>query len=206
MTSRHEAAVSAETESRDLQQLSTGEILRGWGTLSRTHLTFSNAQAFTVVYTALAFPSFVDASPTLLKVTTSIPLVKQFALFIIRNTFFKHFVGGESFQQMVPLIHSLRSRNLACMLDYSVEVDEGEEKKNTNDGGALGKKRVVPQYEKNMQEILSSIPLAAQVEDTRTGSRAVSRNTWIAIKLVREPVMTPLSQLIITDCTRSFRN
>ena len=73
------------------------------------------------------------------------------------------------------------------MLVYSVEVDEAEEK-NDNDGAARG---TVPQYEKNIQEILSSIPLAAEVEEARNSDKAVSRSTWIAIKLVREPIVNP---------------
>lgn len=74
------------------------------------------------VYSALSFPSFVDASPAILSISTSIPLVKSIALSVVKNTFFKQFVGGETFQDTIPLIQQLRERNLACMLDHSVEV------------------------------------------------------------------------------------
>lgn len=187
MTSRHEAAPdSAEMESRDLQQSSTGSLLRGYA-----------------VYSALSFPSFVDASPTLLKITTSIPIVKQVAVFVIKNTFFKHFVAGETFQEAVPVVQSLRERNVAALMDYSVEVDEAQANSNNKESGRR-KKEVAPQCEKNIQEIMSSIPMAASIEDARNTERAVTRKTWIAIKLVRERSISVRHILMALDCPFAF--
>ncbi|KAG8761177.1 hypothetical protein FRC14_006226 [Serendipita sp. 396] len=150
----------------DLLLSSTGSLIRGLA-----------------VYSALSFPTFVDASPTLLKVTTGIPVVKQVALSVVRNTFFKHFVGGESFQQAIPLIESLRQRNLASMLEYSVEVDEESAKENSKQSGAINGNKVIPQYVKNIQEIMDSIPQASAVEDEFKLKHPSTRKTSIAIKL-----------------------
>ena len=149
--------------------------------LAQTPLS-SLIRGFTV-YSALSFPSFVDASPTLLSISTSLPIVKQIALFLVRNTFFKHFVGGETFEETIPLIRNLRKENLACMLEYSVEVDESANQ--GHDNAELHKGDTVPQYQKNMGEILSSIPLAASVEGGDSCEDPIARKTWIAIKLVR---------------------
>jgi proline dehydrogenase len=136
-----------------------------------------------VVYSALSFPSFVDASPTLLSISTSIPIVKQIALFVVRNTFFRHFVGGETFHETIPLIRNLRERNLGCMLEYSVEVDETAAN-HGHDNAKSQEHAVAVQYQKNIEEILSSIPLAASVEGGYDCKNSITRKTWIAIKLV----------------------
>jgi hypothetical protein len=130
-----------------------------------------------VVYSALSFPSFVDASPTLLSISTSIPIVRQIALLVVRNTFFRHFVGGETVQETIPLIRSLRERSIGSMLEYSVEVDET--------AANHGHDNVAAQYQKNVEEILSSIPLAASVEGGDDCNNPMTRKTWVAIKLVR---------------------
>jgi proline dehydrogenase len=153
---------NATQSSQDLTSASTGALFRGL-----------------VVYSALSFPSFVDASPTILKVATSIPIVKQVALTVVRHTFFKQFVGGETFQDTIPLVQALRARNVASMIDYSVEVDEDAAKQNSK----KSKKALTP-YEQNIQEIKKSISEAAALENSRENGNAFTRKTFVAIKLV----------------------
>jgi hypothetical protein len=50
-----------------------------------------------------------------------------------------------------------------------------------HDDAKQQKQDIVPQYQKNIEEILSSIPLAAAVAG---GENPLTRKTWIAIKLV----------------------
>jgi proline dehydrogenase len=46
---------------------------------------------------------------------------------IIRNTIFRHFVGGESLDQTIPVLKRLERFNVKAILDYGVEGKEGEE-------------------------------------------------------------------------------
>lgn len=158
-----EIPVQIPTDAHDLHKASIGSLARGLA-----------------IYSALSFPSFVDASPTILKITTSIPVVRQVAFAVVRQTFFKHFVGGETFEGTIPSIKSLRERNIASLLEYSVEADEAESK-----AGGHQRQGATMQYQKNIEEILSSIPKAAGVEEEQNTGRAATRKTWIAIKLVR---------------------
>lgn len=147
----------------DLQHASSSSLLRGY-----------------FVYSLLSFPRFIDASPTILKIATSIPIVKSIALSAVRSTFFKHFVAGESFEETTPAIRSLRNQNLGSLAAYSVEVDPDQ-------ASSESRKDSVPQYERNIEEILSSIPLAAEIENAQDNDHPATRKTWIAVKLVCFP-------------------
>lgn len=152
---------------RDLLQTPTGSLIRAY-----------------IVYSTLSFPYFIDIAPTVLKVATSIPIIKQIALFVIRNTFFKHFVGGDTSQDTVPLINRLRERNLGCLLGYSVEVDE-EEAKHATTHDMKHQDGKVPEHEKKLQETMSSISFAGNLEDGQSLDNAGDRRTYVAVKLVR---------------------
>lgn len=135
------------------------------------------------VYSALSVPSFVDASPHLLQIATSIPVVRYAVLSAARETLFKHFVGGDTFEASLALVQDLRRRNLGCLIGYSVEVKEnGTQGVQNVSEQALS--NTIPYYKNNVQEILRSILLAAHLEDGRNSRHAASRKTWIAIKLV----------------------
>jgi len=87
------------------------------------------------------------------------------------------------------------------MLEYSVEVDETAA--NHAHGNAKSQEHAATaQYQKNMEEILSSIPLAAGVEGGDDCKNPITRKTWIAIKLVgyfidcqNHPTLTPYPSL-----------
>lgn len=72
---------------------------------------------------------------------TNIPLVKP----IIRNTIYKHFVGGESPDECLNVAHELYRYGVSSIMDYSVEGQESE-----------------AEFDHVKDEILSLIPLSKQ--------------------------------------------
>ena len=49
--------------------------------------------------------------------------------FFMKQSFYGHFVAGEDQQGIKPTISRMHSFGVKSILDYSVEVDEGEQKK-----------------------------------------------------------------------------
>ncbi|KAG8977809.1 hypothetical protein FRB90_008660, partial [Tulasnella sp. 427] len=68
--------------------------------------------------------------------------------FMIRHTFFGQFVGGETAEDVVPLLDELPVQNKGAIFAYSVKVDESAPKDNQ------------AQYRKNVEEMLHSIDTA----------------------------------------------
>ena len=48
---------------------------------------------------------------------------------IMKQTFYGHFVAGEDQERIKPTISRMQSFGVKSILDYSVEVDESEQKK-----------------------------------------------------------------------------
>lgn len=46
---------------------------------------------------------------------------------IIRKTIFKHFVGGETLEEIIPVAQKLAQHNVKAIIDYGVEGKEGED-------------------------------------------------------------------------------
>jgi proline dehydrogenase len=46
---------------------------------------------------------------------------------IIRKTIFKHFVGGETLEEVIPVAQKLAQHNVQAIIDYGVEGKDGEE-------------------------------------------------------------------------------
>ncbi|KDR68719.1 hypothetical protein GALMADRAFT_256542 [Galerina marginata CBS 339.88] len=85
----------------------------------------SLVRAYTV-YSLCSIPALVDASPKILSVLSSVPGLKQITEAFVRVTFFNQFVGADSAEEALPLIHSLRAANRGVLFAYSIEVDENE--------------------------------------------------------------------------------
>ena len=132
----------------------------------------------TLVYSALSIPGFTEASPHLLRLANSIPGLRQLAHAFIRETFFKHFVGGDHLDDTIPLIQDLRRQGLGTLLGYSVEMEPGD----------AGAKPTLEQIQRlaanNVTEMLRSIDVATQIEDRSGRSQSHERKTWVAVKLV----------------------
>lgn len=124
--------------------------------------------------------SFVDYSPVILSALTSVPVLKQFTLAVVRATFFSQFVGGDTAEDALPLLERLRADGIGGLFAYSVEVDEGE---------AVGKTKVEqrePAHKQTVEEMIHSIDMAAFFEE-KVQTRAPGSNggrTWVAVKLV----------------------
>ncbi|KAB5591466.1 hypothetical protein CTheo_5070 [Ceratobasidium theobromae] len=117
-----------------------------------------------LVYSLCSVPPLVNYSPAILSTCSGIPGLREISEAIVRRTFFAQFVGGDSLPDTLPLISSLRQQNMGTLLVYSVEADD------TTEGA---------QWEKNIQEIMSSVNFAGEFEDTQKGGR----KTWVAVKL-----------------------
>ncbi|KDN46400.1 hypothetical protein RSAG8_04344, partial [Rhizoctonia solani AG-8 WAC10335] len=141
------ATVYADAETESIAPL--GDLLRSY-----------------FVYSMCSVPTLVNWSPAILETCASVPGVREASQAFIRRTFFAQFVGGDTCDDTLPLIASLRKQNKGTLLAYSVEVDE------TRGGRA-------DQWKKNVEEMIASVEFAANFEDTQKGSR----KTWVAIKL-----------------------
>lgn len=131
-----------------------------------------------LVYSALSIPGFTEASPHLLRLANSIPGVKQLSHAVIRETFFKHFVGGDHLDDTIPLIQDLRRQGLGTLLGYSVEM------KSEGAGAKPTLEQMRHLATNNVTEMLRSIDVAAQIEDRSGRGLSHERKTWIAVKLV----------------------
>ncbi|KZO99612.1 FAD-linked oxidoreductase [Calocera viscosa TUFC12733] len=93
-------------------------------TSSLARVPFSQLLRSYFVYTTLSLPFVVDHAPGLLEWLIKIPLVGRLTVWGVRRTFFAQFVGGETAEELLPLMRDLRQQNKASILTYNVEVDE----------------------------------------------------------------------------------
>jgi proline dehydrogenase len=139
------------------------------------------------VYSMCSIPFLVDLAPDVLSVLRSVPGVRQVTDLFIRATFFSQvravpsashsshdvivlqFVGGDTAQQTIPVLHSLRAENKGTLLAYSVEHD-GSGSSSSNS------RRIV-------DEIIQCIDVAAGFENGYAKTVNL-RRTWVAVKMV----------------------
>jgi proline dehydrogenase len=157
-----------------------------------------------VVYGLCSFPTLVDWSPTILSTLLGIPLVNKITEAVVRVTFFDQvclfissmflgteisvqFVGADTADACIPLLHKLRAENKGCLFAYSVEVDENEAAASRSAINLDASDLHLPPHKRAVQEMLESIDVAANFEDSLGEGHgdALSRKTWVAIKLVR---------------------
>ncbi|KAH9075671.1 FAD-linked oxidoreductase [Lactarius deliciosus] len=130
-----------------------------------------------VVYSLCSIPGLVDASPTLLAFCTSVPGLRQLTEAFVRATFFTQFVGGSTALSCIPLIRQLRAENKGALFAYSVEAD-------ADDAASGAPSLRKPVHKRIVQEMIRSINVAADFEDSRASADESSgRRTWVAIKL-----------------------
>lgn len=132
------------------------------------------------VYTMCSMPILVDSAPSILASLSMIPGIKQITEAIVRRTFFRQFVGGETAQETIEALRELRNEHRGAMLSHSVEVDITEATSNNSDVVTT------PLYKRNVDESIRAIEAAADFEDeiqARSGDSRLRRTT-VAIKLV----------------------
>ena len=70
-------------------------------------------------------------NPTLVKLISSLGLWAVHTIlpvsWLMKDTIFKHFCGGESLSECTPAIQNLNKNNVGAILDYCVEAKDGEE-------------------------------------------------------------------------------
>ncbi|KLO17621.1 FAD-linked oxidoreductase [Schizopora paradoxa] len=139
-----------------------------------------------LVFTACSFPTIVDWSPAIISTCLSVPVVKDFTEAVLRRTFFSQFVGGDTAEDVLPLLTDLRNQNKGALFAYSVEVDEKEAAGVAKAGGSgSGETNSEPSFMRNVNEMIHSIDVAADFEDGLAGRNEldIGRKTWVAVKL-----------------------
>lgn len=81
-----------------------------------------------LVWTLTSIPVLVDNSPKLLNtfLNSPIPGVGPVTEAIIRRTFFKQFIPGETTHECLPALEEMRRRNVGSALNYNAEADSNE--------------------------------------------------------------------------------
>lgn len=143
---------------------------------------FSSLARSYLVYTLCSIPAIVDHSPRLLDLLThsSIPGVPTLTYSLVRQTFFKQFVGGESVTDCHETMTSLRRKGCGTLLAYSVEVDEHEAEDHHTSGDVAGdaKRRAAQSH---VDETLRAIEDAGAFERSAAGEGIGA--TWVAVKV-----------------------
>ncbi|KAG5641504.1 hypothetical protein DXG03_005076 [Asterophora parasitica] len=130
------------------------------------------------VYSMCSIPALVDNAPLLLDLSATIPGVRWLAEAFVRATFFKQFVGGDTVQDTLPVLHKLRAANTGTLLAYSVEVDEKEALRAYGPGSRTP---LSTPHKHIVQEMLHCVDVVADFEDALEMKQ--DRKTWVAIKL-----------------------
>ncbi|THU86961.1 hypothetical protein K435DRAFT_357599 [Dendrothele bispora CBS 962.96] len=150
-----------------------------------------------IVYTMCSIPGLVEISPQILDVLLKIPGLRSMTEAVVRVTFFDQFVGGDTVQDMLPVLQSLRSTNKGAICVYSVEENPNAENSTSQTSDNAPHKRVV-------EEMLRAIDVAGDFEDSVSGKYVldgsndapVGRRTWVAVKLTALlPSTKPLHHL-----------
>lgn len=143
---------------------------------------FSSLARSYLVYTLCSIPAIVDHSPRLLDVLTHSPIpgVPTLTYSLVRQTFFKQFVGGESVTDCHETMRDLRRRGCGTLLAYSVEVDEHEAEEHKERPVSGDAKRRAA--ESHVQETLRAIEDAGAFERSVKDGASVGA-TWVAVKV-----------------------
>jgi proline dehydrogenase len=148
------------------------------------------------VYTMCSIPALVDHSPKILELA-SMPGLKWITEAFVRITFFDQFVGGDTAQKTVPLLHSLRATNKGALFGYSVEVDEADA---TAFAQSHPKHKGPPPHKRIVDEMIRCIDVAADFEDSFADKSSGGRRTWVAIKMVRPVTIMYSHDLNLSLC------
>ncbi|CAD6587496.1 MAG: hypothetical protein TREMPRED_004769, partial [Tremellales sp. Tagirdzhanova-0007] len=127
------------------------------------------------VYTLCCVPLLVDYSPSVLHSFTHSPIpgLKSVTEGFVRRTFFAQFVPGETVQECRQTMTELRSRQVACALNYSAEAE-------VESGDAQEQRKI---EEKRFEELSKAIDDAGHYEDEVAKLGFERGSTAFAIKL-----------------------
>jgi len=146
---------------------------------------FSTLVRSYAVWTLISFPSLVDASPALLDFTfkTSIPLVPTIGGVVIRNTFFRQFIPGETAEECLPGLQEMRRRDVGHALNYSAEADTLDVKTKTK---AKAKGGDVPKTaeQSRFEEVERALEVQGEFERQMEGEGWAKGSSAFALKVV----------------------
>ncbi|OBZ78571.1 Proline dehydrogenase 1, mitochondrial [Grifola frondosa] len=131
-----------------------------------------------IVYGMCSIPPLIDYSSAILATLLSIPGIKQITEVVVRVTFFNQFVGGETAEEVIPLLEQMRSDNKGCLFAYSVEVDEEEAAGDVREDI----KPAESAHKQIVAETIHCVDVAADFEDKHANGIS-GRRTWVAVKL-----------------------
>ncbi|KNC98955.1 proline dehydrogenase [Spizellomyces punctatus DAOM BR117] len=90
----------------------------------RPYKTRSTAELLNslLVFQLCAMPKIVEASPTILEWAEKMKLTRP-VYAVIKQTFFRHFCGGEDLAEVVPTMENFKSLKIGSILDLALEAD-----------------------------------------------------------------------------------
>ena len=91
----------------DLKSLPSSQLFRSW-----------------LVYSLCSSSTLIDLAPDLLTYASKVPIVWQLTKFLVRNTFFAQFTGGETPEEYLKVIEDLRNVEMGVILNYSAEASD----------------------------------------------------------------------------------
>ncbi|UZJ52574.1 hypothetical protein CBS101457_001894 [Exobasidium rhododendri] len=138
------------------------------------------------VYTCCGIPFLVDFGPSVVDWCrkTTIPGVWSCFEFVVRNTFFPQFVGGETVEECVGRMKELSESSVGIILNYSAETTEEKMHKiAANDADDTNSKICLDKVEAILHSIQT---IATCVESGNSTRDELSRNSdsvLVAVKL-----------------------
>ncbi|WVW84353.1 hypothetical protein I302_106387 [Kwoniella bestiolae CBS 10118] len=136
-------------------------------------MSFGSLLGTWIVYKSCSFAQLVDSSESILSITNSVPGLRELSHFVIRHTFFKQFVGGDTAEDCIPTIRRLKENNVGCLLTYSVEEESIEH---------IEGRSTLDLIRANVQETIRSIEIAGR-ENKAASPEGQIASTWVALKL-----------------------
>ena len=82
------------------------------------------------VFSMCGIQPLVKSVPSLVKLSKTTKTDPLF-FFVVKNTFFRHFCGGETLEEVVPRMQQLSAKNVGSILDLAIEADLGEKQLGT---------------------------------------------------------------------------
>lgn len=124
------------------------------------------------IYRLCSFPWLVDAAPYLISAAERLHLQDP-VYWLIKQTFFRHFCGGETSEECISSMDKLAQSGINCILDLSVEADLHLDKEPVHDG--QGK------YHHDEQQADVILKMIKSCIQTAAGGR--KSNAMVAVKV-----------------------
>ncbi|KAG1054398.1 hypothetical protein G6F43_003583 [Rhizopus delemar] len=124
------------------------------------------------IYRLCSFPWLVDAAPYLISAAERLHLQDP-VYWLIKQTFFRHFCGGETSEECISSMDKLAQSGINCILDLSVEADLHLDKEPAHDG--QGK------YHHDEQQADVILKMIKSCIQTAAGGR--DSNAMVAVKV-----------------------